>query len=150
MARGGYVLKDFGDDIQVIIMATGSEVQHAVAGAEKLAEDGVGVRVVSMPCREWFDAQDDEYRESVLPASVTARVSVEAGIAMSWRDLLGSAGRPVSIEHYGASAPGTELFERFGFNADAVVSAARESMEAASTSASSLPRNAHGPVGPAV
>ena len=150
VARGGYVLKDFGDDIQVIIMATGSEVQHAVAGAEKLAEDGVGVRVVSMPCREWFDAQDDEYRESVLPASVTARVSVEAGIAMSWRDLLGSAGRPVSIEHYGASAPGTELFERFGFNADAVVSAARESMEAASTSASSLPRNAHGPVGPAV
>ncbi|GAA1716870.1 transketolase [Propioniferax innocua] len=150
VARGGYVLKDFGDDIQVIIMATGSEVQHAVAGAEKLAEDGVGVRVVSMPCREWFDAQDDEYRESVLPASVTARVSVEAGIAMSWRDLLGSAGRPVSIEHYGASAPGTELFERFGFNADAVVSAARESMEAASTSASTLPRNAHGPVGPAV
>lgn len=150
VARGGYVLKDFGDDIQVIIMATGSEVQHAVAGAEKLAEDGVGVRVVSMPCREWFDAQDDEYRESVLPASVTARVSVEAGIAMSWRDLLGSAGRPVSIEHYGASAPGTELFERFGFNADAVVSAARESMEAASTGASSLPRNAHGPVGPAV
>lgn len=150
VARGGYVLKDFGDDIQVIIMATGSEVQHAVAGAEKLAEDGVGVRVVSMPCREWFDAQDDEYRESVLPASVTARVSVEAGIAMSWRDLLGSAGRPVSIEHYGASAPGTELFERFGFNADAVVSAARESMEAASTGASTLPRNAHGPVGPAV
>ena len=148
VARGGYVLKDFGDP-QVLILATGSEVQHAIAGAEKLHAEGIGVRVVSMPCREWFDEQDDAYRESVIPASITARVSVEAGIAMSWRDLIGPTGRPVSIEHYGASAPGGELFERFGFTADGVVAAAKESL-AAVESGASLPRNASGPVRPAI
>lgn len=149
VARGGYVLKDFGDDIAVILIATGSEVQYAVEAAERLAADGVGARVVSMPCREWFDEQDDAYRDSVLPPQIRARVSVEAGIAMGWRDLIGDAGRPVSIEHYGASAGGSELFQRFGFTADAVIDAARDSITAADAAPVSAPRNACGPVGPA-
>ena len=129
-SHGGYVLVD-AEDPQVILIATGSEVQLAVAAAQRLAADGVAARVVSMPCREWFDAQDDGYRNEVLPPAVRARVSVEAGIAMPWRDLVGDAGESVSLEHFGASAPYQVLFENFGITVDAVIAAARRSIEKA-------------------
>jgi transketolase len=129
MAKGGYVLADAANgEPQVILMGTGSEVQLCLAARERLEAEGVATRVVSMPCQEWFRAQDTEYRESVLPRGVRARVSVEAGIAMSWRDLVGDAGECVSLEHYGASAPYQILFEQFGFTADNVVAAARASL----------------------
>ncbi|NNG18649.1 transketolase [Naumannella sp. ID2617S] len=151
VSRGGYVLKDFGDaqTPEVILIATGSEVQYAVGAAEQLAGEGVSARVVSMPCREWFDEQDDAYRESVIPLEVRARVSVEAGISMSWLDLIGDAGRAVSLEHFGASAAGTLLFEKLDFTAEHVVAAARESIQAAKDPRAALPRRAHGPVGTA-
>ncbi|GAB3622114.1 transketolase [Mariniluteicoccus endophyticus] len=149
VAKGGYVLKDCEGKPDVVLIATGSEVQYAVAAQEELAGEGVNARVVSMPCREWFDEQDDAYRTSVIPVDVKARVSVEASISMSWRDLLGDAGRSVSIEHYGASAAATLLFEKFGFTADAVVRAAKESIAAAKQPSDVLPRAACGPVGPA-
>ncbi|WP_180965612.1 transketolase [Corynebacterium xerosis] len=130
--RGAYVLVEAeGGAPDVILMATGSEVQMAVEAAEVLAGEGVKARVVSAPSLDWFDQQDEEYRESVLPKSVRARVSVEAGIAMPWHKYLGDAGRAVSIEHFGASAPYQRLFEEFGMTTEAVVAAARESVEAA-------------------
>ncbi len=130
--RGGYILSDSPARPDVILVATGSEVQLAMAASDSLAFEGIGARVVSMPCREWFDEQDAPYRESVLPAKVKARVTVEAGIAQSWYDILGDAGRAVSLEHFGASADGTFLFREFGFTPEAVVAAAHSSMEAAS------------------
>ncbi|GIG59540.1 transketolase [Longispora fulva] len=123
--KGGYVLADGTD---VIIMATGSEVQLAVGAREVLAAEGISARVVSVPCQEWFDAQPVEYRNHVLPPAVRARVSVEAGIAMPWRHLVGDAGESVSIEHFGASAPYQTLFEKFGFTVDNVVAAARRTL----------------------
>jgi transketolase len=130
--RGGYVLADASNgQPQVIIMATGSEVQLAVTARERLEAEGTPTRVVSMPCREWFDAQNAAYRQSVLPSEVRARVSVEAGISMSWRDLVGEAGECVSLEHYGASAPYQIIFEQFGFTADHVVAAAHASLSRA-------------------
>ncbi|PZF81513.1 transketolase [Jiangella anatolica] len=128
-ARGGYVFAEAdGGTPQVILIGTGSELQLAVEARETLQADGVPTRVVSMPSQEWFEEQDAEYRESVLPAAVTARVSVEAGIAMSWHRYLGSAGRAVSLEHFGASADYQTLYREFGITADAVVAAARESI----------------------
>lgn len=130
--RGGYVLVDGSRQTpDVILMATGSEVQLAVAAAKTLEAEGVAARVVSMPCVEWFLEQDAAYIESVLPAAVTARVSVEAGIAMPWHRFTGTTGRNVSLEHFGASAPFQQLFEEFGITAEAVVEAARESLAAA-------------------
>ena len=130
--RGAYVLADAeGGAPDVILMATGSEVQMAVEAAGVLAGEGIKARVVSAPSLDWFDQQDEEYRESVLPKSVRARVSVEAGIAMPWHKYLGDSGRAVSIEHFGASAPYQRLFEEFGMTTEAVVAAARESVEAA-------------------
>src|SRR5699024_8443026 len=102
----------------------------ALAAREQLAAQGVNARVVSVPCMEWFAEQPADYRESVLPAGVRARVSVEAGIAMPWRDYVGDGGRSVSIEHFGASADYQTLFEKFGFTADAVVDAAQQTIEA--------------------
>ncbi len=132
VARGGYVLLDASTgDPQVVLIGTGSEVQLAVAARETLEADGIPTRVVSMPCQEWFAEQDDAYRESVLPSAVRARVSVEAGIAMSWHKLVGDAGRSVSLEHYGASAAYETLYQEFGITAEAVVAAARESVAAA-------------------
>jgi transketolase len=116
----------------VVLIGTGSEVQLAVAARAQLAEQGIGARVVSMPCREWFDAQDEAYRDSVLPPGVRARVSVEAGVAQGWRELVGDAGRIVSIEHFGASAAYARIFTEFGITAEAVAQAARDSIEAAS------------------
>ena len=128
-ARGGYVLADADSgQPQVILIGTGSEVQLCLAARERLEAEGVPTRVVSMPCQEWFRAQDTGYRQRVLPSAVGARVSVEAGIAMSWRDLVGEHGETVSLEHFGASAPYEILFEQFGFTADRVVSAARASL----------------------
>lgn len=129
--RGAYTLVESSKDTpDVILLATGSEVQLAVAAAAQLEAEGTAARVVSAPCLEWFDEQDEAYRESVLPAAVTARVSIEAGVAMPWHKYTGSFGRNVSLEHYGASAPAAELFERFGFTADKVAAAARESLAA--------------------
>ncbi|HHU44806.1 MAG TPA: transketolase [Actinomycetales bacterium] len=130
--RGAYVLSDSGEGTpDLILMATGSEVQMAVAASETLSAEGLNVRVVSAPCLDWFDEQDEEYRESVLPKAVRARVSVEAGIAMPWHKYIGDSGRAVSIEHFGASAPYQVLFEKFGMTEEAVVAAARDSLEAA-------------------
>ena len=106
-------------------------MQIAVAARETLEAAGVATRVVSAPSLEWFAEQDEDYRESVLPSSVRARVSVEAGIALSWHKLVGDAGRSVSIEHYGASADAETLFREFGFTPEAVVAAAHESIAAA-------------------
>jgi len=131
-ARGGYVLVDAeGGEPDVVLIGTGSEVALAVEARAQLAKQGVRARVVSMPCREWFDAQDAGYRESVLPAGIRARVSVEAGIAMSWRDLLGDAGRAVSLEHFGESADYQTLYREFGITAEAVAEAAQDSIAAA-------------------
>jgi transketolase len=129
--RGGYTLLDTDGTPDVVLVGTGSEVQLAVEARDLLAAEGVAARVVSLPIREWFDKQDAAYRESVLPPSVKARVSVEAGIAQGWRDIVGDAGRTVSLEHYGASADYQTLYREFGITAEAVAAAARESSAAA-------------------
>ena len=126
IARGGYVLKESGGEPQIILIATGSEVALAVSAADVLAADGVAVRVVSMPCVDLFQAQDEAYREQVLPAAVTARVVIEAGVTESWWRYAGSAGRVIGLDRFGESAPANELFEHFGFSTDNVVAVARE------------------------
>ncbi|MFD3643419.1 transketolase [Streptomyces griseus] len=132
-ARGGYVLADSrGGTPDVILVCTGSEVHIALEARESLAADGIDARVVSMPCREWFADQPDAYRDEVLPPGVRARVSVEAAVAQGWRDVVGDAGRTVSLEHFGASAPYERLYEEFGITPRAVADAARESVRAAS------------------
>ena len=129
VARGAYTLIDAEGGVpDVVLIGTGSEVQLAVAAREILAAEGVHARVVSMPCREWFDAQDQAYRDTVIPPIVKARVSVEAGIAQGWRDLVGDAGRIVSIEHYGASADYQRILTEYGVTAGAVAQAARDSI----------------------
>jgi transketolase len=128
-ARGGYILAEAaGGEPAVILIATGSEVQVALAARELLAQEAIGARVVSMPCVEWFTAQEPSYQEEVLPARVRARVCVEAGIAQGWRAFAGDAGECVSLEHFGASADYQVLFERFGFTAERVAAAARASL----------------------
>ena len=134
VAKGAYVLADADDtvgDLRVILLASGSEVQIAVAAREALQAEGIGTRIVSVPCLDWFEAQDSAYIESVLPSSVTARVSIEAGIAQPWWRWLGSHGRPVSLEHYGASADFKTLYREFGITSEAAVAAAHESLAAA-------------------
>ena len=129
VAQGGYVLLDAeGGAPDVILIGTGSELQLAVDARALLAGKGISARVVSMPCREWFDAQSQSYRDTVLPPIVKARVSVEAGIAMGWRELVGATGRIVSLEHYGASADYETLYREFGITAEAVALAAEESI----------------------
>jgi transketolase len=149
VARGGYVLKDSDGDPDVILIGTGSEVQLAVEAHSRLASEGIAARVVSMPCREWFDEQDQQYRDTVIPPDVKARVSVEAGVGFGWRDLVGDAGRTIGIDHYGASASGSVLFEQFGFTPDTVVTAAKESIEAAGGPTGSVHSAASGSAGPA-
>ena len=135
--QGAYVLAEAtgseGNEVEphVVLIATGSEVGVAVAARELLQAEGTPTRVVSAPCLEWFAEQDEAYRESVLPSGVSAKVSVEAGVAMGWRELVGCGGRIVSLDHFGASAPGTELFERFGFTAANVAEQARTALAAA-------------------
>ena len=135
VAKGGYVLVDApeGKDVEVILIGTGSEVELAVSAREKLAEEGIGARVVSMPCVEWFDAQPQSYRDTVLPPPVKARVAVEAAVPMTWYRFVGDAGRIVGIDHYGASADYQTLYREFGLTDDAVVQAARESLSAAAS-----------------
>ncbi|GAA3152139.1 transketolase [Planomonospora alba] len=129
VARGGYVLEDASDgQPRVILIATGSEVELAVEARKVLEAEGVPTRVVSMPCVEWFHAQDAAYRQTVLPPSVRARVAVEAGIALGWREFVGDDGVVVSLEHFGASAPYRTLFQQFGLTAERVVAAAKGSL----------------------
>jgi len=128
-ARGAYVLRDAANgQPEVILMGTGSEVQVCIAAQELLEADGVPTRVVSMPCLEWFREQDEAYRATVLPAGVRARVSVEAAVSMGWHEWVGDHGRTVAVDHFGASAPHTVLFEQFGLTAERTVAAARASL----------------------
>jgi len=132
VAKGAYVLAEAtGGSPEVLLIATGSEVQLALAAREQLQADGVAARVVAAPSLEWFAEQPAEYRESVLPAAVRARVSVEAGSALTWHGIVGDAGRTIGIDHFGASADWQTLFREFGFTVEAVVEAARASIEAA-------------------
>ncbi len=131
--KGGYVLAEASQDgntvqAQVILIGTGSEVQLAVNAREALQAEGIPTRVVSMPCVEWFTRQDAAYRDAVLPPAVKARVSVEAGLALGWREFVGDAGRSISLEHYGASADYKRLFQEFGITTEAVTAAAKESL----------------------
>ncbi|MBW8731687.1 MAG: transketolase [Terrabacter sp.] len=141
VAKGAYVLveESRAGDPDVVIVATGSEVQLAVQAAERLEKSRIAARVVSMPCREWFEKQTRSYQDKVLPPAVRARVSVEAGISMGWHDVVGDAGRIVSIEHFGASADQATLFREFGITADAVVKAAKDSIKAAKGAATKAP-----------
>jgi transketolase len=130
VAKGGYILGDAGgDEPDVVLIATGSELQLAVEAQKLLAAKDIVARVVSMPCVEWFESQSDEYRNSVLPPSVSARVAVEAGIAQCWHKLVGDTGEIVSIEHYGESADAKTLFREFGFTPEAVVDAAERTLD---------------------
>ena len=126
IARGGYVLKDTDGEADIILIATGSELALAMSAAEVLAADGVNARVVSMPCTDVFEAQDAAYRESVLPAALTARVVIEAGVTASWWRYAGPAGQVIGLDRFGASAPADKLFEYFGFSTDNVVAVAKD------------------------
>ncbi len=128
VAKGAYILADTEGTPDVILIATGSEVQFAVEAREALAADGVQARVVSAPSLAWFEEQDAEYKEHVLPEAVAARVSVEAGISLSWKQYVGHHGRSISIEHFGASAEYEVLYREFGITTEAVVKAAKESI----------------------
>jgi transketolase len=140
-ARGGYVLAEApgGGEPAVILIATGSEVQIAVAAREQLAADGIGARVVSMPCVEWFTAQDASYQQEVLPPQVRARVCIEAGIAQGWRAFAGDAGEYVSLEHFGASAAYQDLYRHFGLTAEKAAAAARSSLAKAGRDTGAVP-----------
>ena len=129
-SKGAYTLVDASNGSpELILIGTGSEVQLAVEARKILEAEGIKTRVVSAPCVEWFDEQDDAYRSSVLPANVTARVSVEAGLALGWSKYVGGKGESVSIEHFGASADYKTLFSKFGMTVDAVVAAAKKSLK---------------------
>jgi transketolase len=138
-SKGAYVLVDGGPDGKqapdVILIATGSEVSIAVDARTALEKSGIRTRVVSMPCREWFERQTKGYREKVLPAAVRARVSIEAGVGLGWRDYVGDAGRIISLEHFGASADYKTLFREFGITPEATVRAAKDSIKAARAAA---------------
>jgi transketolase len=126
VARGAYILKEASKSPQLILMATGSEVSLAVESAQALEESGIATRVVSIPCFEWFNQQSQTYKDEVLPPSVKARVSIEAGISQGWREYVGDAGACVSLEHYGASASANVLFKEFGFTVDNVIATAKK------------------------
>ncbi len=129
VVKGAYVLAEApGGTPDVLLIATGSEVQLAVEAREALKADGINARVISAPSLEWFEEQSDEYKESVLPSSVKARVSIEAGLDLSWRKYVGDHGRSVSIEHFGASADYKTLFREFGMTTEHTVAAAKESL----------------------
>ncbi len=123
--RGGYVLGDCPGTPDVILIGTGSELQFAVAAGEKLAAEGVAVRVVSLPSFELFDEQPAEYRESVLPAAVRKRVAIEAGVTLGWQKYVGLDGAVIGRDAFGASAPYSELYREFGLTADNVYATAK-------------------------
>jgi transketolase len=129
IARGGYVLADFGaHDVRAVVIATGSEVPLALGARERLAAEGIGVRVVSMPCTEQFDRQDEAYRRNVMPPGVP-RLAIEAGATDGWRKYVGALDDPhagvIGIDRFGESAPAAALFAFFGFTVDNVVEAVR-------------------------
>ncbi len=126
VARGAYILKEASKSPQLILMATGSEVALAIQSAQVLEESGIPTRVVSIPCFEWFNQQEQSYKDEVLPPSVKARVSIEAGIAQGWREYVGDRGASISLEHYGASAGANVLFKEFDFSVDNVVETAKK------------------------
>jgi transketolase len=126
VARGAYVLKEASSAAQIILMATGSEVALAVTSAQALEASGISTRVVSVPCFEWFNEQTQAYKDEVLPPSIKARVSIEAGIAQGWRDYVGDSGASISLEHYGASAGATVLFKEFGFTVENVIATVKK------------------------
>ena len=126
IARGGYILKDCDGAPDTVLIATGSEVELAMGATDGLAADGIKARVVSMPCTDAFDAQDADYRESVLPAAVTARVAIEAGVTDGWWRYVGTHGRVIGLDRFGESAPANELFEHFGFTTDNVVAVVKD------------------------
>lgn len=130
VAKGAYILSDSDGTPDVLLLATGSEVQLALAAQESLAADGIKARVISMPCLEWFEEQDQAYKDEVLPPSVQARVSVEAGATLGWWKYIGEHGKPIGIDHFGASADGALLFKEFGITTDAVIQAAKDSLAA--------------------
>ncbi len=142
VARGGYVLIDAAEGLpEVILIATGSEVQVAVAARDLLEAEGRPTRVVSMPCIEWFTAQEPAYRQSVLPPSVRVRVSIEAGISLGWREILGDTGESLSLEHFGASAAYSVLYEQYGLTAERAVAAAHASLSKAGAETGSTTGN---------
>ncbi|MFC5678859.1 transketolase [Aeromicrobium endophyticum] len=150
VSKGAYTLIEAdGGTPDVIVFGTGSEVQIAVKARELLAAEGIKARVVSMPSREWFEQQDASYRDEVVPPTLRARVAVEAGVALGWRDVVGDAGRIISLEHYGASADYQTLYDKFGITPEAVVAAAKDSI-AAAAGEPTAPFHARpaGPVGP--
>jgi transketolase len=126
VARGGYVLRDADGGVDIILIATGSEVALAMSAAEVLTAEGIKVRVVSMPCTDVFDLQDDDYREAVLPRSVSARVVIEAGVTEIWWRYAGPSGKVIGLDRFGESAPANELFKHFGFSIDNVVAVAKD------------------------
>jgi transketolase len=125
LERGGYVLWDSAPEPQLVLMSTGAEVGPTLTAARTLAGDGVAVRVVSMPCMELFEAQDQGYRDEVLPPGVTARLAVEPGASMSWWRWVGDHGDVLGLDRFGASAPGITVLEKLGFNSDGVLARAR-------------------------
>ncbi len=129
VAKGAYVLAEASSGTpKVILIATGSEVGLALQARETLEAEGTPTRVVSMPCREWFLAQDPSYQQTVLPPGIKARVSVEAAVALGWRDFVGDAGECISLEHFGASAPYEIIYEQFGITPERIVAAAHSSL----------------------
>jgi transketolase len=128
VARGAYTICETSKDPDVILIATGSEVHIAIAAAKLLADENIQARVVSAPCLEWFDEQDDSYRESVLPKKIRARVSVEAGVGSGWHKYVGDDGEIISLEHFGASASAGTLFKEYGFTAENIVLAAKRTI----------------------
>ncbi|MEO8570239.1 MAG: transketolase C-terminal domain-containing protein, partial [Chloroflexota bacterium] len=126
VARGGYILREAsGEAPELIMIGTGSELQLAFAAAEALEGEGIPTRVVSLPCWEVFDLQDEAYREAVLPRSVRKRVSVEVGVSLGWERWVGDEGAIIGLDHFGASAPAGTIFEKFGFTAERVTDVAR-------------------------
>jgi transketolase len=132
-AKGAYVLaygsSSSKDDCDVILIATGSEVSLAILAREKLISEGIKARLVSVPCLEWFMEQSESYRNEVLPKSMKARVSIEAGVAQPWYRFIGDSGVAISVEKFGASASGEILFKEYGFTVDNIISAAKESIK---------------------
>ena len=129
IARGGYILKNCAGEPELILIATGSEVSLAVQAADKLAEQGRKVRVVSMPCTSVFDTQDAAYKQLVLPVEVGARIAIEAAHADYWYKYVGLDGRIIGMTTYGESAPAGQLFEEFGFTVDNILAVAEELLE---------------------
>ncbi len=128
VAKGGYVLSEVSNP-QAVVIATGSEVQFALEAQQRLAEEGIAVNVVSMPCVEWFKEQPQSYRDQVLPADLKARVSIEAGLTLGWREFIGDQGVAIGIDHYGASADYQTLYREFGITTEAVVAAVKKSIK---------------------